>query len=184
MNIELHWQEIVGAAFGFLYLYFEYKADIKMWAVGFVCSLFYVYVFFNSQVYAYAGISVYYLFADAYGWFSWRKRKDEVFVITRVPGRLIAPLAGVTLVIAAILYFVLRYFDSPVALGDSVMTALSIVAIWMLTQKYLEQWLLLIVANIISVALFFEQGLYPSVVLYAAFAVGSVLGYFKWRREV
>jgi len=176
-----HWQEIVGAAFGFLYLYFEYKADIRMWVVGFVTSSFYIYVFVNAQFYAYAGISVYYLFADTYGWYSWRKRKDEAFVISHIPRKLIAPVTAVTLVLAGVIYVILEKIgDSPVALGDSIITALSIIAIWGLTKKYVEQWLLLIVANVISVVLFAQQELYPTTVLYAAFAVGSVLGYIKW----
>ena len=182
--LQTHWQEIVGAAFGFLYLYFEYKADIRMWAVGFVTSCFYVYVFVDAKFYAYAGISVYYLFADAYGWYSWRKRRDEAFVITHIPRKLIAPTLAVALVLTGAIYSILEKIgDSPVALGDSVITALSIVAIWGLTKKYVEQWLLLIVANAISVALFAQQGLYPTTALYAAFAVGSVFGYFKWKKE-
>ena len=178
---QTNWQEIVGATFGFLYLYYEYKADIRMWVVGFVCSCFYVYVFVDAQFYAYAGINVYYLFADSYGWYSWRKRRNEAFVITHIPKKLIAPALAVALVLMGVIYFILEKIgDSPVALGDSVITALSIVAIWGLTKKYVEQWLLLIVSNVISVVLFAQQGLYPTTALYAAFAVGSVLGYIKW----
>ena len=182
---QAHWQEIVGATFGFLYLYFEYKADIRMWVVGFVTSLFYTYVFIEAKFYAYAGISVYYLFADAYGWYSWRKRKDEAFVISHIPKKLIAPVVAVAVVLMAVIYFILEQIgDSPVAFGDSIITALSIVAIWGLTKKYVEQWLPLIFANTLSVYLFIKQGLYPTSVLYATFAVGSVFGYFKWKKSI
>ena len=45
MNFLLtHWIELTGALLGLLYLYFEYKADIKIWATGILMSLFYVYV--------------------------------------------------------------------------------------------------------------------------------------------
>ena len=187
-----HWQEIIGATFGFLYLYYEYKADIRMWIVGFVCSLFYVYVFVEAQFYAYAAISVYYLFADSYGWYSWRKRRnEEAFVITHIPKKLIAPALSVALVLMGVIYFILtKIGDSPVALGDSVITALSIVAIWGLTKKYVEQWLLLIVANVLSIIVFAQQAQiqqqeisYITVALFAAYAVGSVFGYFKWKKE-
>ena len=83
------------------------------------------------------------------------------------------------------IYFVLdRYTDSTVPLGDSFTTALAIVATWMLTQKIIEQWFLWIIANVVSIGLYIYKGLYPTVILYAVYAVMAVYGYVEWKRSM
>ena len=83
----------------------------------------------------------------------------------------------------AILYFILKQFtDSPLPAGDSFTTALSIIAMWMLAQKYLEQWVLWILINVVSTILYFWKGLYPTGVLFIVYVVVAVLGYIKWKK--
>ena len=64
--------------------------------------------------------------------------------------------------------------------GDSFTTALSITALWMLSRKYAEQWLVWIAVDIVSAGLYFYKGLCPTGVLYTLYAVAAVAGYFKW----
>lgn len=184
--------EIIGAAIGLIYLYLEYKANVWLWPVGIVMSIFYVVIFFHGKFYADAAIYLYYIGANAYGLFLWtRSRKKPIeeaettaeLAITHVPAKRILPLAVATVVLWMILYGILKTVtDSPIPLGDAFTTAVSIVAMWMLAQKYLEQWLLWIVVNIVSTALYFWKGLYPTGVLFIVYVVVAVLGYMKWKK--
>ncbi|MDR1517256.1 MAG: nicotinamide riboside transporter PnuC [Dysgonamonadaceae bacterium] len=177
--------EIIGAVIGLLYLYFEYKADKWLWLVGILMPLIYVYIFFHAKFYAYMGINVYYFFASVYGWIKWtRTAGNEVETpILHTPEQKIIPLAAVfSLIFMLITYILIYYTDSPVAIGDSFTTALSIVAMWMLANKYIEQWWLLIVVNAASCGLFFLQGLNYTALLYLIYGIVSFFGYFKWKR--
>lgn len=186
--------EIIGAVIGLIYLYLEYKANVWLWPVGIVMSIFYVVIFFHGKFYADAAIYLYYIGANAYGLFLWtRSRKKPIeetgttaeLAITHVPAKRILPLAAVTVVLWMILYGILKTVtDSPIPLGDAFTTAVSIVAMWMLAQKYLEQWLLWIVVNIVSTILYFWKGLYPTGVLFIVYVVVAVLGYFRWKKEM
>ena len=186
--------EIIGAVIGLIYLYLEYKANVWLWPVGIVMSIFYVVIFFHGKFYADAAIYLYYIGANAYGLFLWtRSRKKPIeetgttaeLAITHVPAKRILPLAAVTVVLWMILYGILKTVtDSPIPLGDAFTTAVSIVAMWMLAQKYLEQWLLWIVVNIVSTILYFWKGLYPTGVLFIVYVVVAVLGYFRWKMEM
>lgn len=179
--IQTHWQEIVGALLGLLYLYYEYKANIKMWPTGILMSLFYVYVFFDAQFYAFAGINIYYIVAQVYGWYKWNKVQDNEKPISHTPVRYYLPLSVVAAVLFLLIALILlRLGDSPVAWGDSFITSLGIVAVWMLAHKYVEQWLPLIVANIASIFIFFYQGLYPTSILYVVYSIVSIFGYLNW----
>lgn len=186
--------EITGAVIGLIYLYLEYKANVWLWPVGIVMSIFYVVIFFHGKFYADAAVYLYYIGANAYGLFQWtRSRKktleeDEVtkeLPITHVPAKRILPLAAITFTLWMILYFILRTVtDSPIPLGDAFTTAVSIVATWMLAQKYLEQWMLWIVVNIVSTILYFWKGLYPTGILFIVYVIVAVLGYFRWKKEM
>jgi len=54
----------------------------------------------------------------------------------------------------------------------------------MLAQKYLEQWMLWIVVNIVSTILYFWKGLYPTGILFIVYVIVAVLGYFRWKKEM
>lgn len=187
--------ELIGAAIGLIYLFLEYKANVWLWPAGIVMSLFYVVIFFHGKFYADAAVYLYYIGANTYGLLKWtRSRRSnlmeegsatEALSITHTPKKQLIPLAAAAIALWGLLYWGLGTFtDSPVPLGDAFTTALSIVAMWMLAQKYLEQWLLWIVVNLVSTALYFWKGLYPTGVLFIFYVIVAVMGYFRWRKEM
>jgi len=186
--IETNWVEIIGAITGLIYLYYEYKADIKMWPAGIIMSSFYTFVFIQAKFYAFACINIYYILAAIYGWVRWNRNKSgnvEDKGIAHTPVRYILPISLITVsIFILITYILISHTDSPVPYGDSFVTTLSIVSMWMLAHKFAEQWLLLVVLNIVSIGLYFWQNLYPTSTMYLIYAVVSVLGYIKWKKMI
>jgi len=187
--IEKNWIEIIGAIVGLLYLYFEYKAHILMWPTGIVMSSFYTIVFIQATFYAFASINIYYILAGIYGWIMWSRSPKETensdVGILRTPTRLYLPIfLSITILYVVILYILATFTDSKVLYGDSFVTTLSVVAMWMLARRYAEQWLLLIVVNIVSVFLYLYQDLYPTSIMYLVYAVVSVFGYIRWKKLI
>ena len=177
--------EIAGAVIGLLYLYLEYRASVYLWPVGVIMPLFYIYIFFVSRFYADMGIYIYYLFASIYGWIRWNKSasQEQGLAITHMPFRYWSiALLALSILFAVIAWILIRFTDSPVPFGDSFTTALSIVAMWMLANKYIEQWGLWIVVNVVSCALYAWKGLYPTALLYVIYSIVPVFGYFKWKQ--
>lgn len=177
--------EIIGTALGLLYLYYEYKASIWLWVVGIAMPLVYIFVYYRSGFYADMGINIYYVGAGVYGWWAWLRTKksgDGVELpISRTPKKYYLPLSAAFVVFFAILSAILINFtDSTVPYGDSFTTALSIVALWMLTRKYAEQWLMWVAVDAVCAWLYLSKGLYPTSALYALYTVIAVAGYFKW----
>jgi nicotinamide mononucleotide transporter len=185
--------EIIGTIIGLTYLFLEYKGTVWLWPVGILMSLFYVVIFFHGKFYADAALYLYYIGANTYGLVKWTSSRKQTAVvaetaempITHVPKRQILPLVLASIALWGLFYWILStYTDSPIPLGDAFTTSLSIVAMWMLAQKYLEQWLLWIIVNIVSTILYFWKGLYPTGVLFIVYVIVAVLGYFKWRKDM
>lgn len=183
------WIEVFGVITGILYVILEVKQNRLLWPLGIITSLAYVSIFFTGKFYADMGLQVYYVLISIYGWYFWSKgstraEKGELPVVR------VSRQQSILLFLAFIaswvgIYFVLdRYTDSTVPLGDSFTTALAVVATWMLTRKIIEQWFLWIIANVVSIGLYIYKGLYPTVILYAVYAVMAVYGYVEWKRSM
>jgi len=182
--------EMIGACIGLIYLYLEYKASFWLWSAGILMSLFYIVIFYYSKFYADMGIYAYYLGANIFGLAVWKRRarthnETEAYSgIAHFPRSYIWPAAGIMLLFWAALWLLLnRLTDSPVALGDSFTTALSIIAMWLMARKYMEHWWLWFIINIVSSGLYFWKGLYPTGLLFIIYAVVSVLGYYRWKQK-
>ena len=103
--------------------------------------------------------------------------------IRHFPRRLVLPWLLIIAAIWAFIYWLLVTFtNSNVPLADSFTTALSIVGIWALAHKYLEQWFIWIAVDVVTCVLYFFKDIPFKAGLYALYVVIAVLGYRKWRK--
>lgn len=182
--------EILGAIIGLTYIFLEYRASIYLWHAGIVMSLFYIYIFGSSHCYFWAGTYLYYLFADIYGLYIWKKRRDQINSpyegIKQLSVKLIIKIAIICALLSGLLAIFAKEIipDSPIPIGEAISTALSIVAMWLLAHKYAEQWILWIIVNLFYAILNFQIGLYFTAILFYIYTIIATLGYLKWRKEM
>ena len=183
-----HWLDILTTVLGLLYILLEYRASIALWFVGIVMPALDVYLYWTYGLYGDAGMAVYYTGAALYGYLVWKfgrkrhQKEGEAMPITRMPRRLMLPSLLFFVVAWAVTYYVLITFtDSSVPMADSFTNALSFVALWTLARKYVEQWLLWIVVDIVCTVLYINKGIPFKAGLYALYVVIAILGYIKWK---
>lgn len=179
--------EIIGSIIGLIYLWLEYKASIYLWIASIIMPAIYIFVYYEAGLYADFGINIYYLGAAVYGWIVWKhgsKKKDnEELPITRTPGRNWLRAGVVFLVMHFFIgWLLINYTDSDVPWWDAFTTALSIVGMWMLARKYLEQWLVWIVVDVVCVGLYIYKDLYFTAGLYGLYAVIAIFGWSNWKK--
>lgn len=186
----MNYLEMLGTAVGVLYLIFEYQASSWVWIAGIVMPAIYLPVYYQAGLYADFGISIYYILASVYGLAVWLRGlrhpesgTSEPLPVTHTPRGVYPLLLGVFATVFLLIGFILsEYSDSTVPWADAFTTALSIVAMWMLARKYLEQWLVWIAADLGCSALYLYKDLYFTSALYLAYAVIAIFGYRQWRR--
>ena len=180
-----NWLEVVGTIVGLVYLYLEYKASIYLWIASVIMPAIYLVVFYDAGLYADTAINIYYLIIALYGWFAWRygsEQKSEL-TITHASTKVWVAMAATYIVAQLLFSAVLIYLtDSDVPLFNGATAALSVVGMWMLARKYIEQWIVWIVVDILSAALYLYKGLEPTAVLYILYAVIAIFGYRKWKK--
>ena len=183
--------EIIGTITGIIYLWLEYKASIYLWIAGIVMPAIYLFVYYNAGLYADFGINIYYLAIALYGWVAWktgftvfgsRKPKKELRISHMPRTAWIKAAVAFAASLLIIAYVLISHTDSTVPWSDSFTTALSIVGMWMLARKYIEQWWVWCVVDVACSALYIYKGLHFTAILYAVYAIIAIFGYFKWKK--
>lgn len=185
MDVKLILQ-IAGVVLGLLYLYLEFKASLWLWVVGIIMPAVHAALYFRQGLYADFGMQGYYVAAGIWGFCTWiftgKGKKNGGGRICPTPVRLWPLLTAVCAALNAGLYFFLRCCtDSTVPFWDGLTTALSIVAMWMLSRKYTEQWLVWMAVDAVTVGLYFYKGLELTACLYILYTCLAAAGYIKWK---
>ena len=183
--LSSHWLDITTTALGLAYILLEYKASVWMWVVGFMMQSLGIVLYYQKGLYADCGMEFYYLAMTVYGFIAWMRHKQKTadLPIRHMPKKTVLSWLGIGLAFWLGIYLILAHFtNSTVPVADAFTTAFSIVGIWALARKYLEQWFVWIVVDVITSALYFYKDIPFKASLYALYVVIAVLGYFKWRR--
>ena len=188
----MNYLELAGTLVGLVYLWLEYRASCYLWIASFIMPAIYMVVYYQAGLYADFGINVYYVLASIYGLFYWifGRRKDRSadkpeLPVSYTPRRQYLPLLAVMVVLTIVIAQILLHFtDSNVPWSDSFTTALSMVAMWMLSRKYVEQWLAWIGVDLVCSVLYVYKELYFTAGLYALYTVIAYFGYLKWKKMI
>lgn len=157
------------------------------WPLAIISSLMYFALFWRSRLYGDAALQIFFAVVAFWGWAQWLRgvRSDgSALKVARLSRRgLVATVAACALLWPTTGLFLKTYTDTDVPWWDAFPTAVSVVGQFLLGRKYIENWLVWIVVNIVSVGLFAWKGLWLTVLLYMLFIGLSVLGWQAWRRK-
>jgi len=181
------WTEILGFSLALVMVYCSIRELHWSWPLAIASSLLYFVVFRDSRLYAEAGLQLVFVAVAFWGWWQWLAGRAQG------PGLRIHRLSRGgwwlgTLALAvlwpALAWGLIHYTDSDVPWWDALPTALSLIGQVLLGRKLIENWLVWLVVNVISVSLFAYKGLWLTCVLYSLFVAMSVMGWREWRRRM
>jgi nicotinamide mononucleotide transporter len=179
--------EILGFLTGAICVYLNTRQNVLGWFFGIINAVLYFLVFWQVRLYADMGLQGYYFFTSIYGWWMWRyggKSHDGV-TVSRTPDRLYGIFGLIFVAVTLLWGFLLgTYTNASLTYVDSALTVASLIAQWMMARKYLENWLVWIVADAVYVGMYFYKDLHLTAILYAAFLGLAAMGYFQWKRDL
>ncbi|MCE6990683.1 nicotinamide riboside transporter PnuC [Dyadobacter sp. CY323] len=179
--------EILGFITGAGYVYLNTRQNVWAWFVGILNAILYAAVFWQVRLYADMGLQGYYFVTSIYGWWMWKfgGQNHDGIRVTSTPLKLY-PIFGFIFITVTILWgFLLnRFTDASLSYADSALTIASLIGQWMLARKYLENWIIWIVADACYAAMYFYKSLHLTAILYAVFTLLAVIGYLRWKRDV
>ncbi|ADM97573.1 nicotinamide riboside transporter PnuC [Dickeya dadantii] len=205
---DLSWVEALGTLSGLVCIWLASLERTANYLFGLINVSLFALIFFQIQLYASLLLQIFFIAANVYGWYAWSRIADEQEAELRVRwlSRRQALWWGAGCVIATVLMS--RYIDPFFALlsriavtlmqavgldvtmptlqpdafpfWDSAMTVLSVAAMLLMTRKYVENWLLWVVIDIISVVIFAYQGVYVMSLQYMVLTLIALNGSWLW----
>ena len=191
--------DIVGSVAGIagvLCVVLVAKGSIWNYLFGLINVSMYAYISYKASLYGDAGLNaLYYLPMQFIGWWQWRKRGavlsdseggDVQVKARRFNWKQRALLAAGCVVAVIAGGFLLQYLGDSQPLKDSITTVLSIVAQALMALAFMEQWVLWIITNIVSVVMWVvfltkgEPHAAVMVIMWSFYLLNSINGLRVW----
>lgn len=175
--------EWVAAGLGLINIALLVFRSVWNYAFGIASVSIYIFVFFETRLYAESGLQVFFVLAQIWGWYLWYKVGDED---ARVPVRWLdwqsrAVWLAVTAALSINLGWVMhRFTNAAMPYADSAIAGASVAAQILLAYRRVENWVLWVVIDVAAVALYINRGLYPTAGLYGGMLVMSLFGLREW----
>lgn len=169
------------------------KGNIFNYLFGVINVSLYAIISYKAQLYGDAALNALYYFPMQFiGWYSWIYRRKEQDGAT-VSGRRMTLLQRVALTLFTITSvlvgaLILRYYNDPQPLKDSATTVISIIAMFIMVKRYMEQWPLWVAVNIISIIMWSVTWLSGGehaaimVIMWVFYLLNSLNGWFTWMK--
>ena len=182
--------ELIGAASGLLCVWLIIRENIWNWPVGLAYALVSLLVFYKARLYSDLVLHVFYVFMNGYGWYYWlrgagARSSGGRLVVARLSMRSASLLGTATVIgIIAMGWLFDYYTDADLAYWDSTTTVMSFAAMWMAAHKYIENWIVWLVIDVLATGIYIFKGIWPYAVLYGLYIPMAVWGWMAWLRSM
>lgn len=169
------------------------RGNILNYIFGLINVSLYAIISYKAELYGDAVLNaLYYLPMQFIGWFMWMKNRESNESVTVVGKRfknrerfILLLLSSALVLIAAA---ILDEFGDPQPLKDSATTVLSVIAMYLMVKTYIEQWVLWVTVNVISIIMWsvaFVNGEDHSVlmvIMWLFYLANSLNGWRNWAK--
>ena len=181
--------EITAVLLGLISSIYSMKNSIWVYPTGIISTAIFVYLLWQWGLLGDMIINAYYFSMSIYGWYIWTRkvtptRYTPISKTTRKEHIVSAGIFIGTLFFIYIVYQIFDRWNSWTAYVDTLTTAFFFVGMWLLAKRKIENWLYLLIGNIISVPLYFYKGYTISSILYIVFIFISIAGYYAWKKRL
>ncbi len=160
------------------------RKNIWCWPMALISVVASAIAFFDAHLYGDMSLQVFYFVVGIYGWMYWKSREKEVFAIERTQSKQWMFLILATVFQSILYYFLLEKLKGDQTLFDAILTAFSLTATYMMTKRWIENWLLWVFIDTAYVVLYGIKEMWLFALLYLVFAGMAYYGWKEWNREL
>ena len=180
--------ELTAVFFGLLSVIFSARNSIWVYPTGLVNTGIFIYIMYASNLYGDLIVNIFYFYMSAYGWLLWSKLSGrESLTITHATQKdnhKCIVIFSVSVIFATAIYLWFNMFGPWWTYVDIFTTGLFFVGMWLLAKRKVENWIYLIIGDIIVVPLFYYKGLVFTAIFYVVLTIIAIFGYRAWKRTL
>lgn len=196
LGLSLYWGDnligIMAAVTGVVCVILTGKGKISSYAFGMVNTFLYAYIAFGAKYYGEVMLNLlYYVPMNVVGWIMWNKHMNQEtgeVVKEKLSGRWQLVLT-ISCIVAVYVYgLILKAMGGNLPFVDSTSTILSIAAQILCVKRFMEQWVLWIVVDIVTVVMWavnFSKGNdnIATLLMWSIYLLNAIIMFIKWYRE-
>jgi len=179
--------EVVAVVFGIVSVFLSVRENIWSWPTALINVALYTALFYETGLYSDMGLQVVYFVLSIYGWYEWLyggKGKTELQV-SRTPRGVWIALSIIGVAFWAVDGYGTSHLPNvSLPYVDAATATVSLVAQYLMTRKYLENWTLWIIVDVVYVGMLIYKGLNLTAFNYAIYLVLAVMGHVAWKRSL
>lgn len=146
------------------------------YAYGVVSTFFLCILFYTQGLLSLAIFNGALVLSLVYGYFRWGPDGKPI------PVTITSDNSWANYILYFTCIFVIFYYFVGGMITDNFLASASAMAQLMLDNKKIENWFIWIVVNIISIVLFWQQGMYLLMIQFIFFLINAIFALFYWKR--
>lgn len=196
LGLSIYWRDnwisLTAALTGVWCVILTGKGKRSSFLIGLINTFFYAWIAFQAKYYGEVMLNMLYYFPMGFvGWFAWKKHMNaetgEV-VKARLPLKKGALVYGLTAAAIFLYGLVLKALGGNLPYIDSMSTVVSIAAQILSIRRLMEQWILWIVVDFVTVVMWavnFANGgeTIATLAMWSIYLLNAIFMFIKWNKE-
>ncbi|GGB85587.1 nicotinamide mononucleotide transporter [Flavobacterium suaedae] len=182
--------EALGSVFGALSVVFSARNSIFVYPTGIISTIIYTYMFYQWNLYGDMIINVYYFIMSVYGWLLWSRKGNDNTALLKIEKMTTKDtikciqIFVLSVIFVSAVFIYTEKFNYWWAYVDTFITGLFFVGMWLLAKRKIENWIFLIIGDIIAIPLIFYKGATLTSIFYIFLTTVAFIGYYEWKKKL
>lgn len=182
--------EFLAFWFGIISVVFAKKQNILVYPTGIICTIITMYLMYKVSLLGHILVNLLYTIISFFGWWNWSRREnnDLVVKVSKFTSNDLTKSLLIFFFIVFVAYFAHDFFttnfEGQIKELDILTSGIFVTAMWLMANKKLENWILWIIGNVITIPLYISSDKIILSIQYVIFTILAVQAYIEWKKSL
>ena len=182
--------EFLAFWFGIISVVYAKKQNILVYPTGVICTIITMYLMYKVSLLGHILVNLIYTIISFFGWWNWSRREnnDLVVKVSQFTSNDLTKSLLIFFFIVFVAYFAHDFFatnfDGQIKELDILTSGIFVTAMWLMANKKLENWILWIIGNVITIPLYISSDKIILSIQYVIFTILAIQAYIEWKKSL
>lgn len=182
--------EFLAFWFGIISVIFAKKQNILVYPTGIICTIITMYLMYKVSLLGHILVNLLYTIISFFGWWNWSRREnnDLVVKVSKFTSNDLSKSLLIFFFIVFVAYFAHDFFatnfEGQIKELDILTSGIFVTAMWLMANKKLENWILWIIGNVITIPLYLSSDKIILSIQYVIFTILAIQAYIEWKKSL
>ena len=182
--------EFLAFWFGIISVVFAKNQYILVYPTGIICTIITMYLMYKVSLLGHILVNLLYTIISFFGWWNWSRREnnDLVVKVSKFTSNDLTKSLLIFFFIVFVAYFAhdlfATNFEGQIKELDILTSGIFVTAMWLMANKKLENWILWIIGNVITIPLYLSSDKIILSIQYVIFTILAVQAYIEWNKSL